>query len=161
MSNATEPARCLGCRHPVRSAESLATGYGAGCRAKMRKAVRTADLSQWTAAQVADARQALEDGAVVPSTREGVYHVVSTDGSEVYRTHRDGCTCANGLQTRPPRPCWHRAAVAIVLAASATAPEPVAPRTAIALPSVPATVSDIDVWSVLESLGALDPVPVF
>jgi len=122
---APEPRRCLGCRHVIRSAEALATGYGAGCRAKIRKAARTADLSQWTPAQVAEARQAIEDGAVVPSTRPGVFHVVSSDGGEVHKTAEHGCNCADGLQNKPPRPCWHRAAVVIVLAASAPAPRPV------------------------------------
>lgn len=137
-----EPRRCLGCRHVIRSAESLATGYGAGCRAKMRQAAKSADLSAWTESQVADARQAIEDGAVVPSTRPGVYHVVSSDGSEVYRTHAKGCSCTNGLQTRPARPCWHRAAVAIVLAASG--PRPAAPVHApIALPAAPAPSRDL------------------
>jgi len=119
---APEPRRCLGCRHVIRSAEALATGYGAGCRAKIRKAAKTADLSAWTSSQVEDAQQAIGDGAVVPSTREGVFHVVSKDGAEVHLTHRDRCNCENGLQTRQPRPCWHRCAVTIVLAASAPAP---------------------------------------
>ena len=106
-----EPARCLGCRRVVRSAGSIATGYGRACRAKMRHTVRTADLSAWTAAQIEDAQLAVTDGAIVPGTREGVFHVVSSDGAEVYRTHRHGCTCANGMLARPARPCWHRAAV--------------------------------------------------
>jgi len=149
---AADKPRCLGCRHPIRSAESLASGYGAGCRAKMRKAERTADLSAWTPSQIEDARLALEDGAVVPSTREGVFHVVSSDGSEVYRTHADGCVCANGLQTRPPRPCWHRCAVTIVL--GATGPQPAAPvRAPIALPAAPG-VPARDIWAELDALGA-------
>ena len=142
----------MGCRHLISSAESLATGYGKGCRAKMRKAVKTADLSAWTPSQVEEARQAIEDGAVVPSTREGVFHVVSSDGSEVYRTHRNGCTCTNGLKTRPSRPCWHRCAVAIVLAASAPAPRPAPAPAPLALPA-PAPADDV--WAELEALGAL------
>lgn len=98
------------------SPESIARGYSKACAAKVRAAAKAADLSQWTPSQVEDARQAIEDGAVVPSNREGVFHVVSTDGSEVHLTHRDGCNCTSGLQTLPPRPCWHRCAVAIVLA---------------------------------------------
>lgn len=140
---ATETPRCMGCRRPIRSAESVAVGYGAGCRAKMRKAARTADLSAWTASQVAEARQALEDGAVVPSTREGVFHVVSSDGSEVHRTAAHGCNCTSGLQTRPPRPCWHRCAVVIVLAAGTPAPRP-------ALAPVPAPIpapAPADFWA--------------
>jgi hypothetical protein len=112
-------ARCLGCRRPIRSAEALATGYGAGCRAKLRKAAKTADLSAWTPTQVEDARQAIEDGAVVPSNRDGVFHVVSSDGTEVHLTHPHGCNCTSGLRTLPPRPCFHRCAVAIVLASQA------------------------------------------
>ena len=132
---APEPRRCLGCRHVIRSAEALTTGYGAGCRAKIRKAARTADLSQWTLAQVAEAREAIEDGAVVPSTRPGVFHVVSSDGTEVHKTAEHGCNCTNGLQTKPPRACWHRCAVVIALAASAPAPRPVPAPEPVAVPA--------------------------
>ena len=175
-TEAPAQARCLTCRRPIRTAESIATGYGAGCRAKFRKAARTADLSAWTPSQVAEARQAIEDGAVVPSTREGVFHVVSTDGSEVHRTSREGCNCANGLQTHQPRPCFHRCAIAIVLGAPA-ARQPAAP---VALPGRAPVAADVlsslagklsaggdilpvltDVWSTLEAVGALDSIPAF
>ena len=150
-------ARCLTCRRPIRAAESLATGYGAGCRAKFRKAAKQASLSAWTPAQVAEARQAIEDGAVVPSTREGVYHVVSTDGSEVHRVHKDGCNCTAGLQTHQPRPCWHRCAIAIVTAPQA--PAVTRPPAPVALPAPAA-----DIWAQLEALGAIgsdDFLPAF
>jgi hypothetical protein len=100
-----ETRRCLGCRRPIRSAEALATGYGAGCRAKIRRAAKQADLSAWTPSQVEDARQAIEDGAVVPTNREGVFNVVSIDGTEIHLVHRDGCNCTSGLKTHQPRPC--------------------------------------------------------
>jgi hypothetical protein len=151
--------RCLGCRRPIRSAASIATGYGAGCRAKFRKTARTADLSAWTAQQIADARQAIEDGAVVPSTREGVFHVVSSDGAEVHMTHANGCNCENGLQTRPLRPCYHRCAVAIVLAPSASAI--VRPVTPAPLPALEPVQSDDDIWARLEAMDALELVPAF
>jgi hypothetical protein len=156
MSNATETPRCLDCRRPIRAAESLATGRGAGCRAKLRKAAKAADLSAWTPSQIEDARQALEDGAVIPTTRKGVFHVVSSDGSEVHLVHRDGCNCTSGLKTLPPRPCWHRAAVAIVLAAPAPAPRP-APAPVPATVAIPvlATASAADIWAELEALGAI------
>ena len=146
-----ETARCLDCRRPIRSAESLATGRGAGCRAKIRKAAKVADLSQWTESQVQDARQAIEDGAVVPSNREGVFHVVSSDGSEVHRTAEHGCNCQNGLKTRQPRPCWHRCAVAILLATSATAATLTSAPAPVALPAA----APVDIWAELEALGAL------
>ena len=117
----TEPHRCLGCGRKITSPESIAVMRGSGCRAKIRRAAKAADLSQWTESQIEDARQAIEDGAVVPTGRPGVFNVVSSDGTEVHLTHSDGCNCPNGLRTRPPRPCWHRAAVAIVLAADTTA----------------------------------------
>ncbi len=122
MTPTTAPAtqtRCLRCHRPLRSAEAVARGYGAGCWSKVRKAQRTADLSAWTPSQIEDAHQAIEDGAVVPSNREGVFHVVSSDGSEVHLTHPHGCNCTAGLKNLPPRPCWHRCAVAIVLASQA------------------------------------------
>lgn len=152
-----EPRRCLGCRHVIRSAESLATGYGAGCRAKMRQAAKSADLSAWTESQVADARQAIEDGAVVPSSREGVYHVVSSDGSEVHLTHANGCNCENGLKTRPSRPCYHRCAVAIVLAASAPATVSAAEAAPVPLPAVPAPApAERDLLAELEAMVAFE-----
>lgn len=154
----TETRQCLGCGRTLRSAAAVARGYGSGCWAKVRKAGRTVDLSAWTVSQVEDARQAVEDGAVVPSTRSGVFQVVSSDGSEVYRTHADGCTCPNGLKPRPGRPCWHRAAVVIVLGVPAPA---VPARAPLALPPAPAPVPADDVWAALEAVGALDLIPAF
>ncbi|HEY1819664.1 MAG TPA: hypothetical protein VGG83_07030 [Trebonia sp.] len=169
----TETRKCLGgCGYTLRSAKAVARGYGARCWAKIRKAQRTADLSAWTPSQIAEAEQAIEDGAVVPSTREGVYHVVSTDGTDVHLVHRDGCNCENGLKTRQPRPCYHRCAIAIVTA-SAT-PSASLPSAPVALPGRPPVAADTlsvlaeelsaggdilpvltDVWTVLESMGAL------
>jgi hypothetical protein len=116
--------RCLrpGCGRKLTSAESIARGFGPVCFRKVRSAQAEADLSAWTASQLDDAREALEDGAVVPSTRADVFHVVSKDGSEVHLTHPCGCNCTAGLKTGHPRPCWHRAAVAIVLGSLAPVP---------------------------------------
>jgi hypothetical protein len=156
---ATETRNCLRCGRELRSAEALARGYGEGCWRKVRKAAVQVDLSAWTESQADDARQAIEDGAVVPSTREGVFHVVSVDGSEVHRTAERGCNCTNGLKTRQPRPCWHRCAVAIVLATSVPAPRPALAAAPVVLPA-PAAASD-DVWTALEAAGALDLIPAF
>lgn len=114
-------ARCLApnCGRKLTSPESIARNYGSRCWAKVRKAPQSADLSPWTPSQIEEARQAIDDGAVVPSTRDGVFHVVSVDGTEVHLVHRHGCNCTAGLKTLPPRPCWHRCAAAIVTAASA------------------------------------------
>jgi hypothetical protein len=117
-STAATEARCLrpGCGRKLTDPKSVALGMGPRCAAKTRDAAKAADLSAWTPAQIAEAGQAIEDGAVVPSAREGVFHVVSADGTEVHLVHRDGCNCTSGLKTHQPRPCWHRCAVAIVTA---------------------------------------------
>jgi hypothetical protein len=139
-----ETRNCLRCGRKLRSAEAVARGYGQGCWRKVRTAAVEVDLSAWTAPQIEDARQAIEDGAVVPSTREGVFHVVSSDGTEVHRTAAYGCNCTNGLKTRPPRPCWHRCAVAIVQAASASAAIKPAAPSPVAAPG--------DIWAELDRL---------
>lgn len=158
-TDTSHEARCLrpGCGRKLSSPESIARGFGPVCARKVREAARTADLSAWTPAQVEEAMQAIEDGAVVPSGREGVLLVVSVDGSEVHRVHRAGCNCTSGLKTRPSRPCWHRCLAAIVLGAPAPA-APVAP-----LP-VPMPRPAGDVWARLEALGATgtdDFIPAF
>jgi hypothetical protein len=48
---------------------SIAAGRGGGCRAKIRKAAKAADLSAWTPGQLEDARLAIADTAVVPADR--------------------------------------------------------------------------------------------
>jgi hypothetical protein len=162
-STATEIRKCLGgCGRTLRSTEAVARGYGSGCWAKIRKAAKVADLSAWTPSQITEAEQAIEDGAVVPSTREGVFHVVSADGSEVHRTAEHGCNCTAGLKTHHPRPCWHRCAVAMVLAASApAAPAAVTTSAPIALPAPAPVSAPDDVWAALEAVGALDLMPAF
>lgn len=109
--------RCLSCGRPISSAESVAAGRGKGWRAKIRRAQREADLSTWTEQQIDDARELITDGGIVPAGRADVFWTVSSDGSEIHLTHRNGCNCPAGLKTRQPRPCYHRAAVAIVIAA--------------------------------------------
>lgn len=153
MTSITAPTaehRCLrpGCSGKLTSPESIARGYSKACAAKVRAAAKTADLSAWTPSQVEDARQAIEDGAVVPSNREGVFHVVSNDGSEVHLVHTDGCNCTSGLRTLPPRPCFHRCAVVIVLAST----EPATPATAPVY--VPAPTPAGDLWAELDRMGA-------
>lgn len=143
---AAAESRCLRCGRKIKSGI-----LGAKCAAKIRAALAVVDLSRWTATQVEDARQAIEDGAVVPSTREGVFHVVSSDGSEVHLTHPHGCNCTSGLRTLPPRPCFHRCAVAIVLASApgvTLAGAPLAARAAIPAPA-PAG----DLWAELDRLS--------
>ena len=108
-------AHCLGCGRKITSPESIAAGRGKGCRAKIRKAAKTADLSAWTESQIEDAREAIEDGGVVPTAKPGVFRTVSTRGDAVYLTSASWCACP------AKKPCYHQAGVAIVLAANVPA----------------------------------------
>lgn len=118
MDNATgTPAgqhRCMRCGRRLQAAASIAAGYGSGCRARIRTAARTADLAAWTQRQLEDARELIEDGGVVPTSRPDVFRTVSSDGLEIHLTHPGACNCPAGLRSVR---CYHRAAVALVLAA--------------------------------------------
>ena len=109
-TTAAEPHRCLRCGRRLRSAASITAGYGTGCRARIRAAAKLADLAAWTARQVEQARELIEDGGVVPTVRPGVFRTVSTDGSAVCLTSARWCGCA------AKRECYHRAGVLLVLA---------------------------------------------
>ncbi|WP_377271901.1 DUF6011 domain-containing protein [Peterkaempfera sp. SMS 1(5)a] len=113
MSATTEHTNCLRCGRTLTSTTSRTTGYGPTCRAKVRNAQRTADLTDYKPAQIDSARELIEDGAIIP-LRPRIYRAVSSDGTETYLTARQGCTCPAGIKGRN---CYHRAAVAILTAA--------------------------------------------
>lgn len=118
--------RCLRCRRPIRSAEALATGYGSGCRAKIRVAAKVvADLSAWTLRQADQARGLIEDGGIVPTSKSAVFRTVATAGDAIYLTTANGCTCPAS------KACYHRCAVVIVTT-SLTSPEPARASLAVA-----------------------------
>jgi hypothetical protein len=110
-TTATEPHRCMRCGRRLRTAKSIAAGYGAGCRARIRAAAKLADLAAWTARQIEQARELIEDGGIVPSARPGVFRTVSTDGGAVYLTSARWCGCPAKAE------CYHRAGAVLVLAA--------------------------------------------
>jgi hypothetical protein len=109
------PACCLSCGRVLRSAESIRLGRGPKCRAKIRAARRAADLAAYKASQIEAAAELIEDGAIVPVRARRVFRTVSTDGSELYLTARQACTCPAGLRGRD---CYHRAAVLILTTAA-------------------------------------------
>lgn len=74
------------------------------------------DLDIFKPEQVEKAREAVEQRAILPTSRPGLFTTVSSDGSTTYLTHAAACTCRAGQ--RGIR-CWHRAAVAILEAAPA------------------------------------------
>jgi hypothetical protein len=117
---ATTPAtRCLRCRRTLTAAASISAGYGPGCRALIRAAA-LASPAEFTAAQVARARELLADGGLIPTNRAGIYQSVSSDGVTTYFTHRAGCTCPAGTRGNG-RSCYHRAAARILGAAGKAA----------------------------------------
>lgn len=73
-------------------------------------------LDDYKPAQIDKAREAIEQAAILPTSRPGMYTAVSSDGSTTYLVHTSGCTCPAGQ--RGKYLCWHRAAVAILQAAA-------------------------------------------
>lgn len=119
MKNAVEISsrvhRCLSCGREISSAASISAGRGSGCRAKIRRAAREVDLSAWTPKQAEQARELIEDGGIVPTSRPGVYRTVATAGDAIYLSTVNGCTCPARAQ------CYHRCAVVIVTATPTSA----------------------------------------
>ncbi|TQF04786.1 hypothetical protein E6W39_24360 [Kitasatospora acidiphila] len=105
---------CLSCGRALRSAASQARGRGRHCAAKLRAAAKAADLRDYKAHQLEAARELIEDAAIIPIRGRRIYRAVSSDGTELYTTARQACTCPAG---RAGRDCYHRAAVAILTAA--------------------------------------------
>jgi hypothetical protein len=112
MTEQAEGTRCLRCGRKL----TRSIGYGPVCRARIRAAEQAAPLADFTAAQLDKARQAIADGALVPTNREAVYRAVSSDGTTTYLVHPAMCGCPAGTRGLG-RPCYHRAAVAILEAA--------------------------------------------
>jgi hypothetical protein len=105
--------KCISCGRRLFCAASKRRGYGWGCWARIRKAARKAmaALTAFTARQIEQAREAIEDCAVIPAAILGYFYTVSTDGTEIYLTAADICSCLANKE------CYHRAAVAILAAA--------------------------------------------
>ena len=76
-----------------------------------------AALDDYKPHQIDNARQAIEQRAILPSARRpGMWTAVSSDGTTTYLVHANACDCRAGQLGRR---CWHRAAVAILTAARA------------------------------------------
>ena len=106
--------KCIKCGRRLHCAVSRRRGYGWGCWARFRRAVRLAEritaLRDFTARQLADAAELIEDTAVIPTAMATVFRTVSHDGLRVYLTTANGCTCpASGA-------CFHRAGVILAAA---------------------------------------------
>ena len=104
MSNTEHTAKCLRCGRTLRAAASVKRQYGRGCWTLIRAAALAEAVKGFTARQVDAARELIELGAVIATSRPGVFRVVSTDGERTYKTHSETCNCPSGLRGSPPAP---------------------------------------------------------
>jgi hypothetical protein len=111
MDATTEPTRCLRCGRALRSARSVAAGYGPTCTRKVREAAKAEVVAQYKPHLVAAAEELIEQGGLVP-LRTGIFLAVSSDGSRNYRTHRAACSCPAGV--KGVHVCKHRIAAHIL-----------------------------------------------
>jgi hypothetical protein len=118
MSNTERTAKCLTshekcvkCGHRLFCAVSRARGYGWTCWRIVRAAGRKlAELAAFTARQIEQARELVEDCAIIPAGVRDLFFSVSTDGSEFYRTTLEFCDCPAHAS------CYHQAALVMVTA---------------------------------------------
>jgi hypothetical protein len=112
MDTGTEHTHCHRCGRTLRSAISCVRKYGSGCWAIVRRAARALNdrLAVFTRRQLDQAVELIEDAAVVPAAIADAFHIVSTDGQEVYTTTRETCDCPAS------RECYHQLAVLLVSA---------------------------------------------
>jgi Family of unknown function (DUF6011) len=107
MTATAEHEHCLrpGCARRLYSAASRARGYGSGCWRRIRAAAKLEALAAFTGRQIEQARELIEDAALVPAAIAGYFFAVSTDGSELYTTSAEICSCLAN------KACYHQAAI--------------------------------------------------
>ena len=116
MTGTEEHKHCLapGCGRRLFCKASRARGYGWGCWRRIRAAATAqalaGKLAAFTARQIEQVREAIEDCAVIPAAVIGWFHVVSSDGSEIYEATASTCPFAASKE------CWHRAAIIMAAA---------------------------------------------
>jgi hypothetical protein len=116
MTTTTDPRpRCLKCRHVLRSAKSIARGYGPTC-AKYIKENAAAAATDFKPVQVEKALELIELGAIAATVHALLFEVVSSKGDDRYFVNAAtrACTCRAG--ERGVR-CYHLAAAQILTAA--------------------------------------------
>lgn len=105
--------QCGKCHRVLRSAKSVALGFGPTCYRKVKaQAKARAITAAYKPHQITKAEELLSLGALVPLRGNRVFLVPSSDGSETYRTHKAACTCPAGV--KGVHPCKHRIAAHMV-----------------------------------------------
>ncbi|GIH25129.1 hypothetical protein Aph01nite_34390 [Acrocarpospora phusangensis] len=106
-------ASCLRCGRNLTSPESIQRGYGRQCRTLMSLATTKPTPEGFSATQMDKAWEAIEQGAIVRTSRFEMFTAVSTDGTTHYLIRPGSCTCPAGQRGHL---CYHRLAVHIITA---------------------------------------------
>ena len=119
-STGAHTAKCLRCGRVrrFRTAEAAAKSapHGRICAARIRLAAITEAVRGFAQAQVDKAREMIADGCFVPTSRPGVFRVVSSDGERTYLAHSDTCNCPSGLRRLFACTCKHSLGVRLIMA---------------------------------------------
>ena len=114
MNSSNEHEHCIKCGRKLYCSTSRIRGYGWGCWRRIRAAAKAealaTRLAQFTRRQLDQATEVLELAAIVTTAIAGVFHVVSTDGAEIYETTCGSCNCPAA------KPCYHMLAACLVSA---------------------------------------------
>jgi hypothetical protein len=105
-------SNCLRCGRALRSAKSVATGYGPTCTRKVKAAAKAEVVAQYKAHLVAKAEELIEQGGIIALRGRRVFQVVASNGIDTYKAAPQGCTCAAGLKGK--HVCYHRIAAHIL-----------------------------------------------
>lgn len=114
MDTTTKQANCLRCGRTLRSAKSVALGYGPTCGRKIRTAANAPAVTAHKPAAIEKARELIEQGGILPLRGRRVFTVISSDGTHAYKTAPTGCTCPAGIKGSR---CYHQLAARLLLAA--------------------------------------------
>lgn len=121
MSETKQTAKCHRCGRILTDPTSIAAGLGPVCRRHVAKAAVVIDLTAFRDAKAAKnkAVELIEQAAIVPAGRPGLYLAASSDGSNTYLvdTVEGSCTCKGyAHQGR----CYHQVAAALLDARTTT-----------------------------------------
>ena len=120
MTTTDHTAKCLRCgrvrRFRTAEAALTASPHGRVCAARIRLAAITEAVRGFAQAQVDKAREMIADGCFVPTSRPGVFRVVSSDGERTYLAHSDTCNCPSGLRRLFACTCKHSLGVRLIMA---------------------------------------------
>jgi hypothetical protein len=148
MSNAAgttaKTITCRRCHRELRSASSRILGVGPRC------AAIEAATEGLSAKQVDKMTQLILDGAIVATSRKGVYRVVNEAGETVHLCHVNGnCTCEWGLRRKSAdtKPCYMVGAARLLATPSIRHRAPAPVPAPVALPA------SADIWAEMDRLN--------